>query len=282
MTPDDRLLAAELESRGHHVRAAVWSDPSVDWTPFDAAVLRSCWDYHLRLGPFLEWLDGIDRSGVPLWNPSDRVRWNVDKRYLDHLAQLGTPVVDTRYAPRESRRSLVEVMDALDVDDVVVKPVVSASAHRTWMGSRTTLIRDEERFAKEVRRHDIMIQPLVEEVRSEGEWSLQFVDGQYSHAVLKVPSPGEFRVQEHHGGSIRKAAPTTAVMDVARTVVELAARSTLYARVDLVDTRRGPRVMELELIEPSLFFSHEPACAPRFAEALEAAVAGVEGSPARD
>jgi glutathione synthase/RimK-type ligase-like ATP-grasp enzyme len=282
LTADDRLLATELRSRGHRVEAVVWSDPSVDWLEYDAVVLRSCWDYHLRLKPFLEWLDDIDRFKAPIWNPTKWVRWNIDKRYLRELDRQGFPVVDTRYEPRGSESSLVEVMDALGVEDVVVKPVVSASAHRTWAGSRTALVRDEERFAKEIRRHDVMVQPLVEEIRTEGEWSLQFIEGRYSHAVLKVPSPGEFRVQEHHGGTIRKATPTAPVLEVAQAVVEVAARSALYARVDLVDTNDGPRVMELELIEPSMFFSYEPTSAPRFARALEACVAGVEGSPAHD
>jgi hypothetical protein len=183
LTADDRLLLPELKARGGAGQAVVWSDPSVKWEEFDAIVLRSCWDYHLRCDEVLHWLDRLRRS---VWNPPALVHWNADKRYLRALQRRGVPLVPTLWIEPGQR---VEA----PWERAVVKPVVSASAYRTRLvsaGGETTLA-----------DVPLMLQPFLKQVVEEGEWSLLFFGGAFSHAVIKRPRGGDFRVQNEYGGS---------------------------------------------------------------------------------
>ena len=133
LTDDDRLLIEPLRSRGFAAEPAVWSDPDVPWSGCDAVILRSCWDYHLRLAEFLAWVGWLEKAGVPLWNPPEMVRWNANKSYLRDLESRGIPVVPTFWP--EQRVSLPEQLRLLGWDRAVIKPRVSATAHRTMLVS---------------------------------------------------------------------------------------------------------------------------------------------------
>ena len=263
-TADDALGAAALERRGARVRSVVWSrslDPEID-----VVLLRSTWDYHLRLSEFLRWIDGLEARGIPLWNPPDTVRRNVDKRYLDVLASRGVPVVPLRQIPRGSLESLRAVLDAGGWTEAVVKPAVSGGGWRTWRtrGGRE----DEARFAEQLAMADCLVQPFVPEVVAAGEWSLIFFDGRFSHAVVKRPAVGDFRVQEQFGGTTAESKASPMLIEQAARVLTASREQTLYARVDGVVRDGQFQLLELELVEPSLFFDVVPAAAERFAEAV--------------
>jgi glutathione synthase/RimK-type ligase-like ATP-grasp enzyme len=274
-TADDALGAAALERRGVPVRSLIWSrplDPEVD-----VVLLRSTWDYHLRLPEFLRWVDGLEARGIPLWNLPDTVRRNVDKRYLEVLAQRGVPVVPLRQIPRGSGESLRGVLDAQGWTEAVVKPAVSGGGWRTW---RTRGAREDEvRFAEQLAMADCLVQPFVPEVVSAGEWSLIFFDGRFSHAVVKRPAVGDFRVQEQFGGSKTEADASPALIEQAARVLTAAREQTLYARVDGVVRAGQFQLLELELVEPSLFFDVVPAAAERFADAVVGWLGKLAGAP---
>jgi len=238
-TPDEQLVALALEARGAEARHVAWDDPGVDWTSFDAVVLRSCWDYHKRVDEFRAWLD---RLPPRVFNPVEVVRWNMDKRYLRGLP---VPVVPTEVVPRG------EPLQRWP--RTVAKPLVSASA---W---RTHVVEDGE-----VTEEDMIVQPFVEEI-ADGEWSLIFFRDQFSHAVLKRPQVGDFRVQQELGGSADPAMPEPAIIEQAANVLRLRP-GMLYARVDGVVIEGVFTLMELELIEPSLFLTQSSA--ETFAEAI--------------
>ena len=268
LAADDLLAVAELSRMGAEVEPVVWDDPGVLWSGFDSVVLRSCWDYHLKTSSFLDWLARMEREGTPLWNPAPVVRPNVDKGYLGDLAAAGVPVVPTILVEKEREADLAAILEEQGWDEAVIKPAVSGGAFRTWRTSREKAPAERSAFEELLSGSRALIQPFLPEIQTRGEWSFIFLGGEYSHAVLKRPREGEFRVQEHLGGSTRAAVPNSTLIEQARAVTEKIPAPWLYARVDGVETDEGFLLMELELTEPSLFLESDREAPARFAAAI--------------
>ena len=268
---DDVALSAALADLGVDAPIVVWDDPAADWTTFGAVVIRTCWDYHLAAGRFLAWIASLDARGIPVWNDSATIRWNHSKSYLRELADTRVTTVPTRWVEQHANERLDAIIAEAGWDDVVVKPAVSASAHGTWRARRGDSGSERE-FRLLVDAGPVLVQPFMESVLREGEWSLVFIDGRYSHAVLNAPAAGDFRVQESHGGSTRLLEPPDALVAEAHAVLGAGPSGTLYARVDGCVEAGRFHLMELELIEPYLFLSAAPGAAAR----LAAAIAGRE------
>lgn len=267
ISSSDRLVAEALAPLGVAVEGRAWNDGAADFTGFDAVVLRSNWDYHFEPEAFVAWLDRIEASGVRLFNPPALVRWNVSKRYLLALAAAGVPTVATTVLDEPTREAVAASLTRHG-STVVLKPAIGASAHGTRLVTAATLDETMRAVAAGVIRPPLLVQPFVEEVRTRGEWALMFIDGEPTHAVLKRPGPGDFRVQGHLGGRSEAATAPAGVLAVARRALAALPAPPLYARIDAVETAAGPLVMEAEVNEPGLFFTHAPAAAARFAEAL--------------
>jgi hypothetical protein len=275
LAPDDRRLIEPLAGAGVDAHIAVWTSPREAWGDYDQIVVRSCWDYHDDLPGWLAWLDRLEREGLGgrLVNDAPTLRWNARKDYLADLEARGVPVVPTRWLPADRLGSWSAIQDALRSspwEELVCKPAVSAGAFATFRLRRSELPRAEARLrgvlAELVRRAPLLIQPFVPEIASRGEWSLMFFEGRFSHAVLKRPADGDFRVQQEHGGTSACAPPPSHLIELGAGVLEAAEATVrppetfLYARVDLVEAASGPMLIELELIEPALFLAaHPPA-----------------------
>jgi glutathione synthase/RimK-type ligase-like ATP-grasp enzyme len=268
LTDDDRLLVDALSAKGVRSEAAIWNDDALDWEKYSAVVIRSTWDYHLRLDEFLAWLDRLESLEVKVFNAPSLVRWNTEKGYLRDLSDRGIAIVPTRWVERGEKTSLADVLRETGWREVVVKPSVSASAHQTWRMSAEESSAREEQFASMVESGRVLVQPFLDAIQTEGEWSLLFYGGEYSHSVLKRPQQDDFRVQQTHGGTAVVQEPSREVVDEAYRVLEAAGQASLYARVDgcVVDGRFV--LMELELIEPDLFLRAHPSAPMRLAEAL--------------
>jgi len=268
LPPDDQILARALVRRGADARPVRW-DAKVDWSAFDTVVVRSCWDYHLRHAEFLGWIDRVETAGVPLHNAASILRWNSDKRYLRDLERAGVGVVHTRWSDAGSGTpTLAAVLAEEGWGDVVIKPAISASATETWRVPAGRAAEWEDRFRAMAARGPAMIQPFIAEVATAGEWSLVFIGGEFSHSVLKLPAPGDFRVQEEHGGTQQARDADAEVVRAAQAVLARVPGAPSYARVDgcLIDGRF--RVMEVELIEPTLYFTEGPRAAERLADLI--------------
>lgn len=273
LSEDDRLAAQELRAQGASAESAVWDSPLVDWTHYDAVVLRSTWDYHLRRGEFEKWLAHLDAVGAIVFNPTSLIRWNIDKHYLGDLSSRGVAVAETMFLERGDS-TLDELFARLPWRDVVIKPTVSASGHETRRISVERATASAEWYRQLHSRIDLMIQPFFDEIVEQGEWSLVFIAGQYSHAVRKVAAAGEFKVQREHGGSLIAEQPRGPLVERAEAVTTLLPDGWLYARVDGFERAGSLIVTEVELIEPSLFLGHHPSAPRRFATAIRHAAAG--------
>lgn len=264
---DDELAIAELRARRWRVEEIPWRRRGVDWRAFDLVLIRTTWDYQHDLGAFLDALSAIESAGVPLANPSALVRWNARKTYLRDLAARGVPVVPTRWGHGLSADGLVALCRTLG--ECVLKPTVSANAHDTFRLPREVDPSLAVELASRFTDREWMAQPFVASVLDEGEYSVFYFDGAYSHAIVKRPKTGDFRVQEEHGGLIASIEPDAALRLAADRVMASLDEVPLQARVDLVRLNDGSlALMELEAIEPSLYFRTHPRAAEHFADAL--------------
>jgi glutathione synthase/RimK-type ligase-like ATP-grasp enzyme len=230
-------------------------------------LLRSVWDYHTRYVEFAEWLGLLDKAEVPVFNDSDLVRWNADKSYLLELRERGVAIVPTQIAAGPCLR---EVIAGLTGQEIVVKPTVGANALQTIRGIAGS---DElSRAMDDLPDAVYLVQPFLPEIQSEGEWSLLFIDGEFSHAVLKRPADGDYRVQLVLGGTSALTEAPSVVREAAAAALAAVdtRRAPLYARVDGVVTGGRFLLMELELIEPYLYLLDFPAADDKLATALAA------------
>lgn len=289
---DDRPLVAALEARGAAVSEPAWDDPGVDWSGFDACLIRTTWDYMERPAEYLAWAEHAGRVSR-LFNPPGAVRWNLDKRYLRDLADHGIPTVPTVWLPKGTELGptgvdLPALLAEKGWERAFLKPMVGATARETLRFEATPegLARARAHLERLLPAEGMMLQPYLPRVEREGERSGIFFQGEdgrleLSHGVVKVPVPGDYRVQDDFGASDAPVELTRREREVAGAAVTAVERpglwrgdgsddeGLLYARVDLL---RGDGdevyVSELELVEPSLFFRHHPAAAERLAEAL--------------
>lgn len=272
LAADERLVSEALARDGVAVAAAVWDDPLVRWEQYDAVVVRSTWDYHLRPDQFAAWIDRLEAARVPLWNPAPLLRWNLNKRYLADLAGRGLPVVPTAFLPAGAPANLAAILAEHGWEKAVVKPAVSASSHTTWCTTAAKAAADQGQFEAMLRQGDLLIQRYLPEILSAGEWSFIFLGGTYSHAVIKRPRQGDFRVQSAFGGTCEPENPPHLLMAQAERVVKAIDGPWLYARVDGVEVDGDLRLMELELIEPALFLTSDARGVECFARATLAAL----------
>jgi glutathione synthase/RimK-type ligase-like ATP-grasp enzyme len=272
LTPGDQLLAVALTARGVAASAMTWSDPTANWDRFGAIIVRSTWDYFIRAAEFVAWLDALEHGSAPVWNPVRTLRWNHDKRYLRELAARGVRVVPTTWVPRGSDAELHEIAAAQRWHDVVIKPAISASAHQTWRSTNIASAEDGARFRSQCATGDLMLQAYLPTIERSGEWSLVFIEGQFTHAVRKLPRAGDFRVQAQHGGTVIADSPPARLVEDASRALSAAPTPTLYARVDGCEVNGGLVLMELELLEPDLFLGHSQAAVDLLADAIHRSV----------
>ncbi len=263
--PDHAIVLEALARRGLRAEAVVWSNPGVDWASYAMCVLRTTWDYYRARDAFLSWVERVD-AVTPVSNPPSIVRWNSHKSYLVELADRGFTVAPTRLLRRGNDVRLRDVLADTGWHDVVVKPAVSASSYETRRIEPNEVADGESHLGRLLRQGDVLVQQYLPSVQASGERALVFIDGELTHAVRKRP--------RFHGEDESVEGPLPIERDeaeLARALMGGPGKAALYGRVDLARDARGrPCLMELELIEPSLFFLQHPPALERFARAVEA------------
>lgn len=267
--PHESEVLADLRARGIDVRPTVWNrDPVPQPGSDERVIVRTPWDYLEDFDGFTEWLGALPATRVE--NPVAVLRWNSEKRYMRELAAAGVRIVPTVWMDARSDAEVAATLAAAFADrERIVKPVMSASAKDTFRLAPGGLPP-----AGVFVNRAAMVQPFLPEIETDGERSLVYFSGRFSHAIRKVPKTGDFRVQESHGGIMREFSASGAERAFGdATVAAVRARfpnlsAPLYARVDYVVTAGEPHLMELELLEPDLYFHHAPGSAARFVEAL--------------
>jgi glutathione synthase/RimK-type ligase-like ATP-grasp enzyme len=271
LAPDDRLLLRALRALGLSAEPAVWEDPHAAWHQASLCVIRSTWDYAYRRSEFLAWAERTAAS-LALWNPAPVVVWNTHKRYLVDLADRGVPTVPTRVLAAGTPVSLDAVVRETGWDTVILKAAVAQTGRYLRRVAPDDRDAGQRHLDRLLPHEDMLLQPFLPGVTAEGETSLVFVNGAFSHAVRKRPAAEDFRVHDDYGGSVDPVDATEPQREVAEAALAAAGAPLLYGRVDLVPGPTGPVVMELELVEPDLYFRTAPGSAERMARAIAALV----------
>jgi glutathione synthase/RimK-type ligase-like ATP-grasp enzyme len=263
--PDAQALLAAVRAAGAEASWLAWDDPTADWDAPGLTVLRSTWNYAHAHPAFLAWVDRVARSG-PLWNPAPVVRWNSDKRYLVELGQEGFGVVPTTLVEAGQAVDLQALVARNGLERFVLKPAVGAGSFGAARFTESELPAAQAYAERWLASRAMLVQPYLESVEHYGERSLVWIDGDFTHAVRKTPRFGA----DHE--AVSAALPIADdEREAARKLVERARSPLLYARVDLARDAQGrPLLMELELIEPSLFLAQNPPALERLARAIAA------------
>ncbi len=258
------ILRAGFAPHGLELTPVRWTDPELDWTRFGAVLVNCAWDYQDRHEEFLATLDRIAWLGVPVFNDPAMVRWNIRKTYLREIEAKGIRVIPTLWPEAPTAADIVGAMDAFGVDDVVLKRQVGGGARAQVRYTRANLPE-----AGPVMDRPGMIQPFVAAIASEGEYSFLFVDGAFSHVLVKRPKAGDYRIQEAYGGKSQAIDPAPADRAAAQAVLDVLATTPLYARVDMVrGDDGGLMLMELEVLEPYLYPKDGPKIGAMLGKAL--------------
>jgi glutathione synthase/RimK-type ligase-like ATP-grasp enzyme len=267
VAPDDEPLAAALRARGVTVVPLPWT--GIDRGPqpdAPAIVLRSTWDYHVVPMLFRTWLSALDEAGRTVWNDPVVARNNIDKIYLERFEGDGIAIPPTVWLDHVDQAAIRQAVADRGWERAVLKPRIAATAYGTLLVARDSELPDTDLLP--ARASGALLQEFVPEILERGEVSLMFCDGVFTHAVSKRAKAGDFRVQQDFGGSVQPMTPSAELLTFAERALSRVRSTCLYARVDVVETSRGPLLMELELIEPELFLTVVPAAADRFADAI--------------
>jgi hypothetical protein len=263
---DDELAIEPLENLGWKVKTISWRDKTINWNDFAAVIIRTPWDYQKFPDEFLDVLRKIDASNARLENSLKIVEWNLAKTYLRELEAKGIKIVPTIWDEKSvTRADFHRWKTFFNTDEIIIKPIVSATAEHTY---RLTEFLPElsEIFANKA----FMVQPFMSNIVEEGEYSLFYFGGKYSHTILKSPKPKDFRVQEEHGGIITQVQPLEQLSAAAQKVFSQISEKLLYARIDFVrDDEDNFCLMELELIEPALYLRMDENAPQFFAETVD-------------
>jgi glutathione synthase/RimK-type ligase-like ATP-grasp enzyme len=265
---EDELLEKILKEVEIAFNFEVWSDPKVDWKKYSLLLIKSPWDYFDRYTEFLTWCHSVQELGIPTLNSMETILWNSDKWYLKEIQQKGFPIVPTHYLRKQEPFDLGNFFTDFDTDKLIIKPTVSGGSKNTLKLQKESWREKQEMIAALLNQEDFMVQPFVEEVAKTGEYSYIFFNREFSHAVLKSPKKGEFRVQHFFGGTIHQVSPTPDQLEYLQKLVDTFANDTLYARVDGVWTEGVFYLMELELIEPYLFLFTSAKAMENYKKAL--------------
>jgi glutathione synthase/RimK-type ligase-like ATP-grasp enzyme len=260
---DEQSLIKAFKGKGIECKPLVWNEPQV-WSDYQSVIIRNPWDYFNHKDHFLNVLETISQQ-TKLLNPIDLVKWNLDKHYLMELQDKGIATIPTSHVT--SIEHLKSQLQTLHYERFVLKPFVSAGAYKTFAFAKHQIPVEVE--ALDFVAEAFMLQPFLEEIQTRGEASLIYINGVFSHAIIKTPAPNDFRVQEDFGGKVEIYEPTENELLLSLQVIDNLPHKSLYARVDISWFNKLPSLMEVELVEPELFFRFSKTAAEKLVNSLE-------------
>jgi len=270
---ENTFLVEFLTRKGLQIEQVIWNDAKVwgedgnGWKQYNTIIIKSPWDYQEieKRDSFFAWLDKLEQRGLYVLNPIDILRWNADKIYLKELETKGVNTVPTKWWDKNTTFNLVELFEEWNVEKIVTKPRISGNARSTETWTREQLLENVDYIQKLAEKENFMIQPFIKEIQTEGEWSLLFFGGKYSHTILKKPQSNDFKVQ---GGKKEIREPPELLLESAKEIVKNFAQNCLYVCVDGLQVEGKLILVELELIEPSLFLWAKDSSIEKYFEAL--------------
>ena len=269
---EDNYVIEALRTRGLNVCKKDWSDPEFDWTSARALMFRTTWDYFERYAEFKPWLASVSQTCL-LLNSADIINWNIDKHYLKDLMSAGLNVAPTEFLKRNTSTTLKALFEKTGWTEAVLKPAISGGAWNTYRINPDSANSHESIFSELIAEEDMLFQEFLNDIETFGEISLMFMGGNYTHAVRKIAKPGDFRVQDDHGGRVEIYEASVQEIEFGITALAACPFNPIYARIDIVRDNSGKlSLCELELIEPELWFRNNPSAADELAKACIIAI----------
>jgi glutathione synthase/RimK-type ligase-like ATP-grasp enzyme len=267
LTPQDRPLIAQLARHDITATAVIWDDPSINWNDFDYLVFRNTWDYFEKETEFNLWLDQIEKLGIKTLNPIAIIKQNKHKFYLREMEQQGIKILPTQFIDKTTNLNLKELMPS-HWKKAVLKPAFSAGSYLTEVFEATDIEKINTQYKTIASEKDLLLQQFMPEIQTVGETSFIFFNKKFSHAVNKKPVPGDFRIQVQFGGIYRLTHPNDELIAKAQKIVDTFTGKLLYARVDGIVIDNELHLMEVECIEPDLYFNLSEGSLERFVNAI--------------
>lgn len=265
LTVQDQILVPEFAKRGCKAIPIVWDEFEGDFSDFDFILIRSPWDYFVKIDGFLKFLGKLKKSNSIVVNSVKTVEWNMHKFYLRDLAELGVKIIPTVFCGI-GQNQISTISE--EWERVVVKPAISAGAHLTKVVDVHTDKDKLEKYSLLNNELDLLVQPFMQEISDIGETSFVFFNKIYQHAVLKKPKANEFRIQYQFGGIYQRVYPTIELINQARFIINSIEEELAYARVDGIVINETLHLMELELIEPDLYLNLAPENVNNFIDSV--------------
>jgi glutathione synthase/RimK-type ligase-like ATP-grasp enzyme len=265
---EDDLLINFLQSKGMQLKKEIWNDASVIWENYDLVIIKSPWDYFNLISEFYDWLNLLAEKKVKVLNPLSVIKWNADKHYLHDIAGAGLSVTPSVFAEKGAKINLSKYFTDFRTEKIIVKPVVSGGSKNTFKVTQANVEEVNSQLDILLQEEGFIIQPFLENIETDGEWSFIFFGGKISHSLLKKAKPGDFRVQSTFGGSVHPQKPSKELLAQVQAYVDQFAKDCLYSRVDGAIVNDQFILMELELIEPFLFLETSEKSLENYYKAL--------------
>jgi glutathione synthase/RimK-type ligase-like ATP-grasp enzyme len=272
---EDRLVVEALQAEGLKVVRKSWDDAHFDWSSTKLALFRTTWDYFDRFPEFSKWFENTSKL-TRFINSKELITWNIDKHYLQDLSRAGVTIPKTIFVEKGTQATLQALFSTavhghgFRKDQFILKPCVSGAARHTYRINTNEISKYEDLFGQLISEEAMMLQEFQENIVSEGEISMMLFHGEFTHAVLKIAKPGDFRVQDDFGGSVHEYTPSKEQIAFAEKVVGAAPELPVYARVDMFRDNEGNWALaELEIFEPELWFRRNPSAAQKLAKTIK-------------
>jgi len=263
----DQKLIPLFNKHSITAKAVIWDDKSIDWTTFDYLLFRNTWDYYQKEFAFNDWLKKIKSLGIKTLNPLAVIQQNKHKFYLKELENNGVLILPTFFLEKKSKKKLEDILPE-SWKKIVIKPAFSAGSYLTKLVDRSELESIQKEFEEHFETKDFLLQEFHPEIKELGETSLIFFNGKFSHAINKKPVEGDFRVQIQYGGNYTLVEPSVELITQAQAILKQIPEKLLYARIDGIVKDNQLHLMEIELIEPDLYFDIAKGSRERFLEAF--------------
>jgi glutathione synthase/RimK-type ligase-like ATP-grasp enzyme len=265
-TEDQKIIPA-LAKHNIEATAVIWSDKNIHWTDFDYLIFRNTWDYFEKETEFKIWLDQIEQIGIKTLNPIEVVKHNIHKFYLREMEQQGIRILPTIFIDKTNALNLAEVLPA-HWKKAVIKPAFSAGSYLTEVFEVSEISAITKQYKSIAAEKELLLQEFMPQIQTLGETSFIFFNKKFSHAVNKKPVDGDFRVQSLFGGKYTLVQPSPELIEKAQKVVNTFEEKLLYARVDGILIDNELYLMEIECIEPDLYFNLSEYSLNRFVTAI--------------
>ena len=264
---EDQKLIPELAQHGITAKAVIWDDKTVDWTSFDYLIFRNIWDYFEKEIEFNIWLGKIEKLGIKTLNAIEIIQQNKHKFYLKEIENKGITIIPTVFIDKTNHLNLSQLIPS-HWKKAVIKPAFSGGAYLTTVFEVSEIATINDQYKVFAQEKELLLQEFIPEIQTLGETSFIFFNKKYSHCIIKKPVEGEFRIQVQFGGKYTAIQPSAALIEKAQKVVDTFQGKLLYARVDGIIMNEELHLMEIECIEPDLYFEYSEGSIQRFVDSI--------------